>query len=269
MTAKEDAVKALRLRNGYMATTARIRASVLHTVMAMWEETPQLRDADVVQLVERLAPQVIAGQLQIANLTSAFLAQQASLLRGIKVDPAPVDRKEILAVRAGIPIEELLHRPAVAVYTSLAKGATYEQARKAGLNRLISIAGTQMQQTKTVQAKKALEYSGAEYFRRVLSGSENCKLCVVAATQRYSVIRKAEIHNGCDCGIEELPAGEAPKQIIDQELLDAVNNLKDEKGEPLAPEDIITIEEHGELGPMLTWRRREFAKGPAVLDESL
>lgn len=259
MAETANAVRAMRLRDGYMNATGRVRASVLHAVAAAWEQTPELRDADVGRLVERLAPQVIAGQLQLANLTSAFLAQQAALLRGIPVKPARVDRKEILGVRAGIPIEELLHRPAVTVYTELAVGATYENARKAGFHRLISIAGTQLQLAKTHQARKALETSGATYFRRVLSGSENCKICVLAATQRYRTGRLADIHPGCDCGVEELPRGETPERIIDPQLLKAVNSLTDEDGKPLGTRDLITVHEHGELGPVLTWKKHDFA----------
>lgn len=265
MAETANAVRAMRLRDGYMNATGRVRASVLHTVARAWEQTPELRDADVGRLVERLAPMVIAGQLQLANLTSAFLAQQAALLRGIPVKPARVDRKEILAVRGGVPIEELLHRPAVTVYTALAGGATYEEARKAGFNRLISIAGTQLQLTKTHQAQKALKASGATFFRRVLSGQENCKICVLAATQRYRAINRAEVHPGCDCGVEELPGNEAPDRIIDRQLLKLATDLKDENGKPLGARDLITIREHGELGPVLTWRKHEFT-GPAVLE---
>lgn len=265
MAETANAVRAMRLRDGYMNATGRVRASVLHTVARAWEQTPELRDADVGRLVERLAPMVIAGQLQLANLTSAFLAQQAALLRGIPVQPARVDRKEILGVRAGVPIEELLHRPAVTAYTALAGGATYEEARKAGFNRLISIAGTQLQLTKAHQAQKALKASGATFFRRVLSGQENCKICVLAATQRYRAINRAEVHPGCDCGVEELPGSESPDRIIDRQLLKLVTGLKDEDGKPLGARDLITIREHGELGPTLSWRKHEFT-GPAVLE---
>lgn len=261
---RDKAVEALRARNGYMSSTARIRASVILQVTRFWEASPDYRDADIDRLILKLTPMVEAGQLQLAYLTSAFLAQQANLLRGVPVKPARVDRNAIVNAR-GVLTKELLHRPAVSMYAALAAGQTFNQAKAAGLNRLATIVGTQMQLAKTHQARTALQASGAVYFRRVLSGSENCKICIIATTQRYSTGSLSPIHNGCDCGVEELPAGEAPGKIIDQALLDSVKALKDEDGKELDRMDQITIHEHGELGPVLTWRKHEFT-GAAALE---
>lgn len=259
-----DAVKAVRLRDSYMGTTGRVRATVARQVEDLWESSPGYRDGDIDRLILRLVPLVQGGQLQIATLTSAFLAQQATLLRGIPYKPVPVDRKALRDVR-GVPDAEVLRRPAVTLYTQLAAGKNMGEAVKISAARLVSITGTHLQLAKTLQAQKALKRSGAEYYRRVLSGSENCKICVLAATQRYRVEVKSAVHPGCDCGVEELTTGENPGKIIDPALLEATNALT-ATGAAADPRDLITIHEHGELGPVLTWRAHEFT-GPAFMED--
>lgn len=263
-TQPSDAVQALRLRDGYMGTTGRIRATLTKQVEALWLASPDYRDGDIERLLARLVPLVQAGQLQLANLTSVFLAQQAVLLRGVPYAPVPVDRTALADIR-GVPDKEVFRRPAVELYTQLAAGKSMGEAIKISAARLVSITGTHLQLAKTIQAEKALKASGAVYFRRVLSGSENCKICTVAATQRYKAIHRMEIHPGCDCGVEELPAREAPDRIIDPTLLKAVAGLEDKNGK-LDARDLITIHEHGELGPVLTWRKHAFT-GPAALED--
>lgn len=259
-----DAIKALRLRDGYMGTTARIRASITKQVEALWLASPDYRDGDIDRLIARLVPLVQAGQLQLASLTTVFLAQQATLLRGVPYVPAQVDRKALANIR-GVPDKEVFRRPAATLYTQLAAGKTMGDAVKISAARLVSITGTHLQLAKTVQAEKALQASRAVYFRRVLSGSENCRICTVAATQRYKAINRMEIHPGCDCGVEELPAREAPDRIIDPALLKAVADLENRDGK-LDARDLLTVHEHGELGPVLTWRKHEFT-GPAALED--
>jgi hypothetical protein len=259
-----DAVKALRLTDNYMGTTARIRATLVKQVEALWLASPDYRDGDIANLVARLVPMVQAGQLQLANLTSVYLAQQATLLRGIPYAPARVDRAAMADIR-GVPDREVFRRPAVTMYTELKAGKNMGEAVQAGAARLVSITGTHLQLAKTTQAQKSFEASGATFFRRVLSGSENCKICVLAATQRYRVAIKPAVHPGCDCGVAELHPKENPGKTIDPALLSAVTELESKDGK-LDPRDLITIHEHGELGPVLTWRKHAFT-GPAALED--
>jgi hypothetical protein len=259
-----DAVKAIRLTDSYMGTTGRIRATVLKQVEALWLASPDYRDGDVERLLPRLVPMVQAGQLQLANLTSVYLAQLATLLRDVPYAPARLDREALTDLR-GVPDAEVLRRPAVTLYTQLAAGKPMGEALTIATRRLVSITGTQLQLAKTTQAQASLKASGATYFRRVLSGSENCKICVLASTQRYSVIDKSAVHPGCDCGVAELSAKEGRDKTIDPALLKSFAELEKTDG-TLDPKDLITIHEHGELGPVLTWRKHAFT-GPAALED--
>lgn len=259
-----DRNEAVRRRDAYHGSTARIQATLRKHLAKIWEANPELRDEDAARLILRLTPLVQAGQLQMAAITSAYLARQAVLLRGVPYAPIPVDRAEILDLR-GVPVEDVYRRPIVTVYTALSEGKSYADARAAGLNRLLKTAGMDLQRAKMHQGFASLNGSGAEYYRRTLTGGENCGLCVKAATQRYRVKTLAALHGGCDCGIEELPATEDPSQIIDPALLEAVTALEKAEGK-LGRDQILAIREHGELGPILTLERHRFT-GPAALED--
>jgi len=248
---------------------------VTELAFALWAEAPSLRDADVARLVARLIPAVQAGQIQLANLTNAYIAGLAAA-EGVQIASARVDRDAILGYR-GVPAAEVYRRPVTTVYTKLAAGQPFEVAKKAGLARLGSILSSDLQQSRTRQARAALSRSGYSGFRRVLTGKEDCALCVIASTQRYHRGDLMPIHPGCDCGVEPFTQPRND-QVIDQALLDQTHAVIDQKlggtdyqardlglgktsskGQPLSDfTDLIVTREHGELGPTLTWRTDQF-----------
>lgn len=269
-----------QLTAAYMARSSQIRDRVLTFATALWGASTSLRDADVDRLVARLVPVVQGGQMQVANLTNAYI-QRIAELEGLKVAVAPIDRDQVIGYR-GVPAADVYRRPAVDTYTALAAGKPFTDARNEGMHRLASIVTTDVQQARTRQARAGYEFAGFDYTVRVLSGAENCALCVIASTQRYNAGSLMPIHPGCDCGERGVRAGRDPGQVIDQDLLDAAYQQIDVKlasGDP-SPElgekrtaagkpisdltDLIITREHGELGPTLTWRQDSFT-GPDAL----
>lgn len=246
---------------------ASVRFKVLATVRALWISSPAFRDVDVDRLVARLVPMVEAGKVKVAELTSVYLAQEAALIQGVRFDPAQVDRKAIREVR-GIAPMELYRRPASTLYASLSEGKPFLSAKEAGLNRLISIVGTDLQLAKNWQARDSFAKSRTEYFQRRLSGSENCALCVVAATQRYKTDQLSPMHPGCDCGVRALRGDKDPKHSIDPASLEMMHALVKEKfgmsdrgGRAPDYRQIMVVQQHGEMGPVLSWRGAKFT-GP-------
>jgi len=255
-----------------------VRDRVVRFARTAWQSSPDVRDANVARLVRLLVPRVQAGQLQIANLTNAYIRQIATL-DGVPVQPARVDRDEILGYR-GVPASEVYRRPAVQTYTALAGGSTVTEALASGAARLLSIVSTDLQQARNRQARAGFARSGYEYTERTLTGRENCALCVIASTQRYHVAagQLMPIHPGCDCGQKGVKAATDPGQVINPQLLQSTqaavkakfghadtgarflsanpnpNDLSDYL-------DLIVTHEHGELGPTLAWRGDHFT-GP-------
>jgi len=242
------------LLRAHQAAKAALRGRVERFARLSWVGTRSLRDADVDALVARLVPVVQAGQLQAARLQNQYIAQVAAL-SGVAAR-GRVDAAAITGYR-GVPAVEVYRRPAVTVYTALAGGATFAAAKQRGLTRLLSIVNTDMQQASNRQASASMVGSGFQYFRRVLGGANPCDLCVIASTQRYTRGDLMPIHGGnCRCGVEPLPASEARSRVIDRALLDATKERLN--ADPL---DLIATNEHGELGPMLSWRADNFV-GP-------
>jgi hypothetical protein len=267
---------------GYQGATAAIHQRVVAYVRAVWSNSPAFRDEDIDRIVSRIVPVVQAGQMQMAGLTNAYIGQMA-VLSGVTwtpgVDPSVVDYR-------GVPADEVYRRPAVTTYSALSDGKPYVDAVAAGLARLVSIASSDLQQSKNRQASKSIAGSGFKYFRRRLSGTENCAFCVIASTQRYNKGGLLPLHPGCDCGCEPQTSASDPGQVIDPALLELTHAAIDKKlgltdrgarelgigkqsssGQPLSDfTDLIITNNHGELGPVLGWRGQHFS-GPDDLHD--
>lgn len=263
---------------GYQAAVAQVRARVTAFAAQAWAAAGSYRDADIDRLVRLLVPRVQAGQIQVANLTAAYLG------RLLGQEPVPVDRAMVLDGR-GIAVEEVYRRPAVEVYAALAEGAAFVDAARAGSRRLESLVSTDVQMAKVRQSRASLErVPGVVGHRRVLTGAENCALCVIASTQRYHKAELLPIHPGCDCGVAPIYGGRDPGQVINQPLLDETHdqiagfaNRSDlgardlgrgkttSSGEAVSDfTDLLITRDHGEYGPTLAWRGQHF-DGPAAV----
>jgi hypothetical protein len=266
---------------GYQGATESVRARVLAYASSLWMGSPGFRDADVERLIARIVPVVQAGQVQVAQITDSYVARMA-ILAGVTSSDG-VDAAAITGYR-GVAAEVVYRRPAVSVYTALAKGETFATASAFGLQRLTSIISTDVQQASNRQATKSIGGSGFSGARRVLSGAENCAFCVIASTQRYRKTELMPLHPGCDCKVRPFTESSDPGQVLDQRLLDQTHDLIDAKlnvkdsnarnlgndkfstkGQPISDfTDLIVTNEHGELGPTLGWRVDTFT-GPKGL----
>lgn len=210
----------------------------------------------------------------MARLTDAYLAA----MLGIPASAVVADQVSGRAVRNGVPPESVYRRPGAVVYTGLASGATYSSASDSGLRRLLSLIATDLELAQRAQEQQTLGQGGARFYRRVLTGSENCTMCAIASTQRYRVGTLKPIHPGCDCDVAPIEGSSDPGQVINAPLLEQIHeSIEDElggsdrgardlgigkesaSGQSLSDfTDLILVREHGELGPVLTWRKHAF-----------
>lgn len=249
-----------RLAAAYDAQVHAIRTQITAFGEAYWDSMPHYRASAVEEMIEAITPRVIAGQLRIADLTRAYLARCADEL-GWKVVLPPVDQEEIRGAR-GVDPRAVYRRPAVDVYTALAAGKPLPQAAAEGRLRLTQLIGGDMQLAKTHASRQSMRAYPREgkYFRRVLTGRENCALCVVASTQRYHRGDLMPIHPGCDCGVQPLPPGLAVNQVIDEDLVEQVHQIMEDRlgvsdrgGRTPDYRKLLTVRTHGEYGPTLSW----------------
>lgn len=256
-----------RLLRAAPLTRAMIRDRLLVFAERYWLGMGSWRDADVTRFANALIPRLEAAQIQTANLTASYMAQL------LEDDPAGLILLDQL--RGGVPAEEIYRRPAATMRTQLSRGASFPAALAASSSRLRSLITTDMQLANTHQARAAMRGSRTGYFRRVLTGAEDCALCVIASTQRYSKEDLLPIHPGCDCEVAPLAPGLASQQVIDEGLLERTHaevsshiGRESDRGARLAGRstddgfseytDLIITREHGEYGPTLAWRDQNF-----------
>lgn len=248
------------LRSAYTRLTATTRDQLVMTGTGLWDSLPGYRDRDVAVFVGAMVPRVRAAQVRVAQLTAALLREQGGT--------ATIDRAALAQLRS-VPVDEEYRRPAVQVYTALSQQKPFDAAVAEGRDRLVSLLTTDVQLAKTHQARASLAASGYRYYRRVLTGMENCALCQIASTQRYHVGDLMPIHPGCDCGIEAVDADWDPGQVLDSALLEDTHlrvqeftGFQDRGGRDPDYRELIVTHEHGDIGPVLAWRSDQFT-GPA------
>ena len=249
-----------RLTEAYDGQVHAIRQQITAFGQAYWDSLPHYGASAIEDMIEAITPRVTAGQLRIADLTRAYLARCADEL-GWKVVLPPIDQDEIRDAR-GVDPRVVYRRPAVDVYTALAAGKPLPQAAAEGRLRLTQLIGGDMQLAKVHASRQSMRGYPAEgqFYRRVLTGRENCALCVVASTQRYYRDDLMPSHPGCDCGVQPLPPGLAVNQVIDEDLLEQVHQItadrlgvSDRGGRNPDYRKLLTVSEHGEYGPTLSW----------------
>lgn len=267
----------LQLILGHQRATRQVRDRIENYVRTIWTNLGSYRDQDIDRMVRMVVPMVEAGQLQIANLTDSYLSRLAGTTgRGADGDPVTGG-----AVRTGTVPDEVYRRPAVQTYTALSQGSTFEQAVGLGLQRIVSLAVTDLQLAKRAQEQVTMTNFGFEYYRRVLTGLENCAKCAIASTQRYRVGDLKPIHPGCDCDVAPEVAGSDPGQVLNGRLLESLHDQiyteigqrdrgaldlglgkTDSQGRPLSDfTELVVVHQHGEYGPTLAWRGDHFT-GP-------
>lgn len=230
------------------------------------------RDSDFDTFLPFALATVGGAKLQAARLQVAFYQQMAEQ-QGQRfvvpdIDPANYTTQ---ALRNGATDVEVYRRPFVEVYTALDQGKQMTDAIRAGAVRLSSIASTDVQLARRNAGFQARGRNDRIVgYARTLTGAENCALCYVASTQRYTKSDLLPIHPGCDCGEMPIFGTQDPGQVIDELRLNATHEAVEQRfgiSDPGAREPDyrqIQIREHGELGPLLTVEDQHFT-GPADL----
>lgn len=228
------------------------------------------RDEDVARFLQQAVPLVEGGQRSLAALTSAFIASQATEALGRTIVPPAIRDRDAVNLRKDVDTADVYHRPFVTLYNALSAGKPFPDALKLAENRLAEIAEMDLQQTYASASRAVMkqlpESVRPQFWRRVLTGLENCALCVIASTQRYRVENLNPIHPGCDCQVQQL-YGKDPGQVVEPALLEQVHNaVKQLTGEAdrggRAPDYrklmVQMTPDHGELGPLLVRPRDKF-----------
>jgi hypothetical protein len=259
-----------RLEAAYNAQVLDVRKKVAGYAARQWAGLGAWRDADAEKFIAALTPRVESGQARIAQLTDAYIARAGATILGTPIRRGTVAPATTLALR-GVPADQVYQRPFTTMRMKLGKGQSLDAAVTAGAARLGSLVLSGMQLAATHSAQKAMTRGGVETYERYLVGEVNCGLCIIASTQRYWRGNLLAIHPGCDCGVRPSD-GDPGQQVLHpatlEEMHDAVSAQfgQSDRGARYIDGlnsrsdylDLVVTKQHGELGPLLTWRDQHF-----------
>jgi hypothetical protein len=240
------------------------------------------------------AEQIIAGA--VSNVAASAVAMMLENDRALGIPGVPELPLDVV-IRNGASPRDVYMRAVYQARRRVAAGASFDDAMRSGLSRARQTAATDVSlANRQAIANAAPLRPHVVGYRRVLTGI-SCALCATASTQRYRSAELAPLHPACDCDIAEIIGTHDPGRIINRELLgelraagrDGPGNyydpdapyvvtadgrimrreLVDVDGTTLAkagdPVE-IDVDDHGELGRVVTDRRHQTAAGPVERD---
>lgn len=256
MTVRQDLTAANgRIGNSLIAGAGRL-ASQSFSALGDW------RDDDVERYIRQIAPALSGIKRQAAKSTVAFYKAMAELTgqdwKQPVITASDLATKEL---RNGVGTDLVYKRPFVDMRTVLSQGGTMTDAINAGARRAQSLAETEVQLARRNAGLKVRKANDRIVgYVRTLTGFENCALCYVASTQRYTKNNLLPIHPGCDCGEMPIYGNQDPGQVINEVRLEATHESIAKRFGVSARDAreidyrAIKITEHGEMGPTLTIR---------------
>lgn len=219
---------ATALAEAHMILQERLRAALVAGVASAWLGLPGYDEDDVPTFLGRVVPLVLGAQHQAARATDAYIA------RSLERQPRPSNISAVTgaAVRAGAEPAQVYRRPFVNVWTDLDRGKPYQAAISAGLARATELARTDAQLAHRAALQQAqLRDPTILQWRRVPDGGA-CAYCRMIAGAKVNSADAMPLHPGCGCTLEPITSGYEPVTET-------------------APQDGVSIREHGELGPVL------------------
>lgn len=210
-------------------------------------------------------------QRQIAAMTDAYLAHTGSLVAGQSLRPVGV--VNVANLRGVDDPVQVYGRPADVYRFDLWRGAPEESARERATLRLVTIGESDAIVAARDQSAKFMQERNASGYRRVVHpelsrAKTTCGLCIVASDRVYKSTDLMPLHAHCHCVPVPIYGGnDAAARINAVDL----GRLYSDAGSTAAGKlkgTRYTVDEHGELGPVLNRRGQPFrnAKQAAKTD---
>ena len=213
----------MRLVDAHITAQERLRRLVANGVERTWTDLGAWNEPDAERFIATVVPFVRASQKQSVMLTNAYVAKYLGR-RPTALDPRLLD-----TLRAGVPADEVYHRPFVTVWTALKAGTRFEDAVNAGLARATSTAAMDVQLASRATFTALEQADDAIYGYQRVADAGACDYCQAIDGAYVKSADAMALHNHCGCSLEPLtaPRGQSPLP------------------------DTVAVHEHGELGPVL------------------
>lgn len=246
------------------ANMAQIRAltdRALLMVQQAWWSVGDWHSPDA--FVARVLPIITGAQIQTAALTDAYLAALLTEAMGTAVSPLGLSPEQVTNLRQNTTLAEAYARPLRTVWFQQSKGVDFPEALRLGLERAQHMASLDIQLARTHASAVILQQTdGINRYQRVLSGTENCDLCSVAAKHIYKTSSLMPIHTKCDCTVAPVIEGRPPlaNRINNERTFTSPESETAGPGKlpPSKVADEVGVEDHGELGPVLVRNQKSY-----------
>lgn len=219
--------------------------------------------AQVVEVAADLAGLSDEAQQTIAGLMSEYIAQAtaaAQLATRIQVPKVSTP-----SVRNGADLKVVHARPAEVYRSTFAMTLDEDLALEQAIAREIQLIETDLMLAARDAEQESMDKLQVTRYRRVLrpelSQSGPCGLCVVASGQIYKIADLMPIHNRCKCLTMPIVGNVDPGKAVNDEDLKRIYAAAGSTEAAALKNTRVTVNEHGELGPVLTVRGQKF-RGP-------
>lgn len=250
-----------RLADREAAAVERITVNAERSIAALWVGFAAWYSA---QAAAALAEQSLtiqqAARVQVGNLGIAYMREAIALLRGARV---PAARLNLPPARLGADLVQVYSRPATAYQIAFSLTGEEDQAVGAAVERSSRLITADLVIARRDGEHQQMVAAGVKRYRRIVHPERSqtgvCGLCLAASDRVYKVSELLPIHDRCKCTTAEITEdydpGEA-NQVDLEALYDAAGSTD---GRALK-EIRFQVNEHGELGPVLTRRGDNFQR---------
>ncbi len=251
----------------YGAASEQLQTASAAAVEAAWMSFAGWYDtAAVAALAAQMANLSAANQQQAAGAAGAYIATVTSLMSGTRMPSIPRDLTA--PVRNGADLRLVHQRPAVVYRRAIATGKDHREALNLAFGRAKDTVISDLSLQERDAGNRMMQQLGIGQYRRIihpeLSASGTCGLCIAAADRTYSIGELMPLHPpDCKCTVMPVIGTNDPGIDLNQDDLD---QLYAAAGGSTRNEDLrrvrYTVNEHGELGPVLGKEGDNF-RGPS------
>lgn len=250
MSEEEDA-----LVEAHIAGQTAIRAALLIALARIWSSLGSYNREDVPKWLAGALPLIETAQRQSVALTNAYLS------RVLDRPPLPLDLHDLIGaeVRNGVTPQEVYERPFVTIWADLKQGTEWEKAVANGLDRVESVAATDVQLSMRAAADAIDRLDSSFFGFERVANPDACSFCkeVNGAYVKGSDGFVMALHNRCGCGLRALKEPHDLARLL-PDGTPADDEERKRLGYPALADMRVAVREHGELGPVLVDPAHDF-----------
>lgn len=211
--------------------------------------------AAVAAIANETANLSFASQDVIVGAAQNFIANVVASLRGTRVT---IPRTPALPPVRGesSPLSLVHSRPAETYKRAIATGKTHEEALNLALDRAESLQARDLSLAERAMSQALMEELDIIQFRRVVrpevSKTGACGLCIAASDRIYDTAVLMPMHERCKCKTMPIVGDQDPGNSLNNlDLADLYDQAGSNRADDLK-RTRYAVNEHGELGPVLT-----------------